>query len=146
MKPSALRRILPKLNCRKGGAVTKPVPDKAEVTIEYPDKVYMGTFESTARYDAHLDEAGVSITLRAGAADTRKSVHIHLHWALFSEILRDMAKAVSSLPAADATHRADLCDGTKALYRALTATAEGEPKDSTKLTPEDDVRLMHIME
>ena len=135
------------MQCRKGSAVTKPVPDKAEVTVEYPDKVYMGTFERTARFDAHVDEAGVSIALhRAGAADTRKSVHIHLHWALFAEILRDMAKAVASAPEIDATRRADLCDATKCLYRALATTAEGEPKDSTELTSDQAVRLMHIME
>jgi hypothetical protein len=36
--------------------MTKPIPDKAEVALEYPDKLYIGTFERTARFDAHLDE------------------------------------------------------------------------------------------
>ena len=26
----------------------KPIPDKAEVALEYPDKFYLGTFERTA--------------------------------------------------------------------------------------------------
>ncbi len=34
--------------------MTKPIPDKAEVALEYPDKLYIGTFERTARFDAHL--------------------------------------------------------------------------------------------
>ena len=25
--------------------MTKPIPDKAEVALEYPDKLYIGTFE-----------------------------------------------------------------------------------------------------
>ena len=25
--------------------MTKPIPDKAEVAVEYPDKLYIGTFE-----------------------------------------------------------------------------------------------------
>ena len=29
--------------------MTKPIPDKAEVALEYPDKLYIGTFERTAR-------------------------------------------------------------------------------------------------
>ena len=43
--------------------MTKPIPDKAEVAVEYPDKLYIGTFERTARFDAHLDQAGTSLSL-----------------------------------------------------------------------------------
>jgi hypothetical protein len=39
-------------------AMTKPIPDKAEVALEYPDKFYIGTFERSSRFDAHLDENG----------------------------------------------------------------------------------------
>ena len=57
--------------------MTKPVPDKAEVALEYPDKLYIGTFERTARFDAHLDAAGISLSLyRTGSADDRKSVRM----------------------------------------------------------------------
>ena len=65
--------------------MTKPIPDKAEVALEYPDKIYIGTFERTARFDAHLDENGISLSRhRMGEADTRKSVHMHFHYALFA--------------------------------------------------------------
>jgi len=37
--------------------MTKPIPDKAEVALEYPDKLYIGTFERTSRFDGHLDAA-----------------------------------------------------------------------------------------
>ena len=33
--------------------MTKPIPDKAEVALEYPDKLYIGTFERSSRFDAH---------------------------------------------------------------------------------------------
>ena len=39
--------------------VSKPIPDKAEVALEYPDKLYIGTFERAARFDAHLDKSAV---------------------------------------------------------------------------------------
>ena len=42
--------------------MNKPVPDKAEVAIEYPDKLYIGTFEHSSRFDAHFDEHGISRT------------------------------------------------------------------------------------
>jgi len=54
--------------------MTKQIPDKAEVVVEYPNELYVGIFERTARFDAHLDEAGISLSLyRAGADDERKS-------------------------------------------------------------------------
>src|SRR5215831_4818341 len=68
--------------------MTKPIPDKAEVALELPDKLYIGTFERSSRFDAHLDQTGVSLTLhRTGDADARKSVHMHFHYGLFADIL-----------------------------------------------------------
>ena len=100
--------------------MTKPIPDKAEVALEYPDKLYIGTFERTARFDAHLDGTGISLSLqRSGGADERKSVHIHFHYALFGQILSDLAKTVSALPVSDVLHREELREGAKALFAAL---------------------------
>jgi hypothetical protein len=127
--------------------MTKPVPDKAEVALEYPDKFYIGTFEQTARFDAHLDEAGISLGLyRTGAADVRKSVHMHFHFALFAEILRDLARTVSSVPLGDEAHRDALRDGAKALYLALEATARASQDDASKMTPDEEVQLLHVLE
>jgi hypothetical protein len=44
-------------------AMSKPIPDKAEVALEYPDKLYIGTFKRSSRFDAHLDETGISLSL-----------------------------------------------------------------------------------
>jgi hypothetical protein len=68
--------------------MTKPISDKAEVAVEYPDKLYIGTFAHTARFDAHLDQSGIALTLELpGPDEQRKSVHMHFHYALFAEIL-----------------------------------------------------------
>jgi hypothetical protein len=103
--------------------MTKPIPDKAEVALEYPDKLYIGTFERSARFDAHLDATGISLVLeRVGDVDTRKSIHMHINYELFAEILRDLAATVAAMPAQDVAHRETLADATKALHRALAAT------------------------
>ena len=105
--------------------MTKPIPDKAEVAVEYPDKLYIGTFEQTARFDAHLDEAGISLSLhRMGSEDVRKTVRMHFHFALFAEILHDLATTVKALPPADIAHREALRDAAKALYLALDPHAK----------------------
>ena len=126
--------------------MTKPIPDKAEVALEYPDKLYIGTFERTARFDAHLDQAGISLSLhRTGEAETRKSVRMHFHYALFAEILHDLARTVSAVPPADAAHRDALREGAKALYRALDPR-RNDKDDLSQMTPEDEVLLLHVME
>ncbi|MGD0024770.1 MAG: hypothetical protein ABSC37_09120, partial [Xanthobacteraceae bacterium] len=74
----------------------KPIPDKAEIVLEYPDKFYIGTFERSSRFEAHLDKTGIALTLYRGGDDSdRRSVRMHIHYALFAEILRDLAKTVS---------------------------------------------------
>ena len=109
--------------------MTKPIPDKAEVALEYPDKLYIGTFRQMARFDAHLDEAGISLSLhRVGSEDERKSVHMHFHHALFAEILRDLARTVNSVPADDIAHREALHDAAKSLYLAFESHGPGKPK------------------
>ena len=126
--------------------MTKPIPDKAEVALEYPDKLYIGTFRRTARFDAHLDETGISLSLhRSGAADVRKTVRMHFHYALFAEILRDLAKTVSSVPPADAAHRDELREGAEALYQALDPR-RNDKEDIARMTPEEQVLLLHVME
>ena len=100
--------------------MTKPITDKAEVAVEYPDKLYIGTFAHTARFDAHIDQTGISLTLELpGPVEQRKSVHMHFHHALFADILRDLAKTAAALPPEDLTHRDSLRDSAKALYLAL---------------------------
>jgi hypothetical protein len=126
--------------------MTKPIPDKAEVALEYPDKLCIGTFERSARFDAHLDEAGISLSLhRPGEADVRKSVRMHFHYGLFAEILQALATTVSSAPPADAAHRDALRSAAKALYRALDRRRNDE-NDLAQMTPEEEVLLLHIME
>jgi hypothetical protein len=101
-------------------AMTKPITDKAEVAVEYPDKLYIGTFAHTARFDAHIDQTGISLTLELpGPDDQRKSVRMHFHHALFADILRDLARTAAALPPDDLAHRDALRDSAKALYVAL---------------------------
>jgi hypothetical protein len=124
-------------------AMTKPIPDKAEVVLEYPDKFYSGTFERSSRFDAHVDDTGISLLLdQPGDAEARKSVHMHIHYALFADILRDLARTVSAVPAGDVAHRDALRGAAKALYDALAADAD----DVSKMTPDDEVLLLHVME
>ena len=105
--------------------MTKPISDKAEVALEYPDKLYIGTFAHTARFDAHLDQTGIALSLELpGPEEQRKSVRIHFHYMLFAEILSDLAKTIAALPPEDILHREALRDSAKALYLALETSSK----------------------
>lgn len=98
----------------------KPIPDKAEVALEYPDKLYVGTFEHTSRFEAHLDPSGIALVLeRPGAEDVHKSIHMHIHFSLFADILRDLAATVAGIPKDDVKHRDQLAQAAAALHAAL---------------------------
>ena len=100
--------------------MTKPISDKAEIALEYPDKLYVGTFERSSRFEAHLDETGVALTLeRPGAEDVRKSIHLHIHFGLFADILRDLAATVGRIPKDDLMHREQLARAVAGLHKAL---------------------------
>ena len=100
--------------------MTRPITDKAEVAIEYPDKLYIGTFERSSQFEAHLDENGIALTLtRPGAEEVRKSVHMHLNFGLFGDILRELAATASRVPKDDVLHREQLAKAAADLSAAL---------------------------
>lgn len=104
--------------------MTRPISDKAEVALEYPDKFYSGTFERSSRFEAALDGTGVLLVLeRPGPEDVRKSVHIHLNYGLLADVLQQLAAQASKIPADD-VHRAQLQEAAAAFERALRQPAK----------------------
>jgi hypothetical protein len=103
--------------------MTKPIPDKAEVALEYPDKLYVGTFERSSRFEAHLDPTGIALVLEhPGAEDVRKSIHLHINFGLLADILHDIASTVSRIPKDDIMHREQLAEAVAELHKALYLT------------------------
>lgn len=104
-------------------SMSKPIPDRAEVALEYPDKLYVGTFEQSSRFEARLDGHGVALVLeRPGAEDVRKSVHLHLNFGLLAGILRELAGSVAAIPGDDIAHREQLASALAELQQALKAS------------------------
>jgi len=101
--------------------MTKPISDKAEVALEYPDKFYSGTFQRSSRFEASLDATGVMLVLEhPGSEDERKSVHIHINYGLFSDILQQLSLQGSKVPG-DEIHRDQLLRALSAFERSLTS-------------------------
>jgi hypothetical protein len=109
--------------------MTKPIPDKAEIALEYPDKLYVGTFERSSRFEAHLDPTGIALVLeKPGADDVRKSIHMHINFGLFADIVRELAATVGKIPKDDVMHRDLLAQAAAELHRALADHPAGKSK------------------
>ena len=121
----------------------KPIPDKAETTLESPDKFYLGSFGRSSWFDAHLDSTGVSLLFdRPGDATTRESVRIHIRFALFADILRTLAETVPGLPSS-----ADCSDLREAASMQCHALAEVSGADDAPAMTEDEGELiLRLME
>jgi len=97
-----------------------PIADKAEVTIEFPDKFYMGSFGHDCGFEAHAEKDGVVPRLVRSDSE-RRVIEIHLHHFLFAGILADLAASLAAQQPIDAAHRQPLLESA----RQLTAALEG---------------------
>ncbi len=101
--------------------MSKPIVDKAEITLEYPDKLYIGTFANSSRFETHVDAAGIMLVLeRPGTEDVRKSIHMHVHFGLFADIIKDLAVGIDRTPKENLTHREQLTEAVDQLHKALS--------------------------
>ncbi|MFO1060093.1 MAG: hypothetical protein U1E53_24385 [Dongiaceae bacterium] len=96
----------------------KPITDKAEVSIDFPDKAYMGSFGRGSAYEAHADEAGIVLKLARHGGEKRV-VELHLHYYLLAEIVAELARSVKHRPPIDTAHREPLQEAVAALQAAL---------------------------
>ena len=82
-----------------------PIADKAEVSVDFPDKAYMGSFSRHSQFDAYADTDSVAIKLVRPGEDRREAV-VHLHYGLLAEILVELPR---SLAARDPLDRSASC-------------------------------------
>ena len=98
--------------------MSKPILDKAEVAIDFPDKFYHGTFSHSSRYEVNLDEDGVHISLDRQGDETRH-VSFHIHHQLFAGILNSIADQIDRKHKLPDHERERLREVTEKLFRKL---------------------------
>jgi len=76
--------------------MSTPITDKAEVSIDFPDKFFVGSFGRGSRYDVTADAEGVHIHLDRTEGEKRH-VGFHLHYYLLADMLTAMADAVAKV-------------------------------------------------
>ena len=101
--------------------MAKPIIDKAEVSIDFPDKFYMGSFARESRFDVTADPDGVHLWLERPGDEHRK-VGFHMHYYLLADVLEAMAAAIADLDSLSDHHRRDLSQAAEQLASAFSGT------------------------
>jgi hypothetical protein len=95
-----------------------PISDKAEVSVDFPDKAYIGSFGRHSQFDAYADTDSVAIRLvRPG--DDRREAMVHLHYGLLAGILAELARSLTSRDPLDEQHRTELSEAANQLAASL---------------------------
>jgi hypothetical protein len=94
--------------------MSTPITDKAEVSIDFPDKLYMGSFGRGSRLDVTADTEGVHIHLDRPGHD-RRHVGFHVHYYLLEDIVGGLADALATVEKLDDIHRERLAEAAERL-------------------------------
>ncbi len=103
----------------------KPITDKAEVSIDFPNKHYMGSFTRHSAFDVKADAEGIHIHLDHRSGEKRK-VGFHVHYFLLADMLKAMAEAIESVDDLDPLHQQRLAKASEQLREALAGANEKE--------------------
>ncbi len=95
-----------------------PISDKAEVSVDFPDKAYIGSFSRHSQFDAYADADSVAIRLVRPGEDRREAV-MHIHYGLLADILVEIAKSLALRDPLDERHRTELSEAAKQLAASL---------------------------
>jgi hypothetical protein len=99
-----------------------PIADKAEVSMDFPDKAYIGNFGRHSQFDAYADADSVAIKLVRPGEDRREAV-VHLHYGLLADILAELARSLAVRDPLDDQHRIELSEAAKQLAVSLEPRA-----------------------
>nr|TFG52877.1 MAG: hypothetical protein E4H34_04425 [Hyphomicrobiales bacterium] len=106
----------------------KSIADKAEISIDFADKAYMGSFGHESSFEVKVDSEEVLIHIARLGAE-RRQVAVHLHYLLLAEIFEGIGEGLAAREPLDDLHRDALRDGVDALLEGLK---KRKPKSKIK--------------
>jgi len=100
----------------------KSISDKAEFSIDFPNKAYMGAFGRESSFDVKVEPDEVLLRIvRAG--EERREIALHVHYYLLADILKELGKGLAEHGFLDEAHLQPLRDGAEALMRSVKKPA-----------------------
>jgi len=92
------------------------ITDKAEVSIDFPDKFYMGSFSRGSRFDVTADKEGIHLHLER-TDDEKRRVGVHIHYHLLADILAAIEESVGAVEDLDSGKRSEIRAAAKKLSK-----------------------------
>ena len=105
----------------------KSITDKAEISLDFPDKAYMGSFGRESSYDVRVEAEEVLLRIvRAG--EERRQIAFHIHYYLLADILKEIGQGMAERKPLDSAHLDALREGVAAIAAALKTRASNESR------------------
>jgi len=101
----------------------KSISDRAEVSIDFPDKAYMGAFGHESTFDVKVEADEILLRIVRKGAE-RREIGLHLHYYLLADILRELGQGLTQHEFLDEAHLSRMREGAEALVRALQDRAK----------------------
>jgi hypothetical protein len=96
----------------------KSISDRAEVSVDFPDKTYMGSFGHESSFEVKVEAEEVMLRIvRTGAE--RREIAVHLHYFLLADLLKELGKGLGDHGFLDEGHLEALRDGADLLRNSL---------------------------
>ena len=100
----------------------KSITDKAEISVDFPDKTYMGAFGRESSFDVKVETDEVLLRIvRRG--QERREIAVHLHYYLLADILKELGQGLARENPLDESHLRALREGVAALTQSLSPRA-----------------------
>ena len=108
----------------------KPIPDKAEVSIDFPDKAYIGSFGQHAKFEAKAGPDDIALKLVRTEGD-RRTAGFHIHYYLLADILDELATSLDEQEPLDEAHRDTLAAAADRFHKAVKRRRKKARKKAT---------------
>lgn len=96
----------------------KSITDRAEVSVDFPNKAYMGAFGRESSFEVKVEPDEVMLRIvRPG--EERREISVHLHYFLLADILAQLGQGLVRHDFLDETHLQKLREGADSLVQAL---------------------------
>ena len=96
----------------------KPITDKVEVSVDFPDKAYYGSFDHRSTFGVRADDQGIHIDLERRGGE-RRHVGFHVHYYLLADLFESIGKALSDQKVMDEAHADALRESAQSLAEAV---------------------------
>jgi hypothetical protein len=105
----------------------KSISGKAEVSVDFPDKTYMGSFGHESSFEVKVEAEEVMLRIVRSGAE-RREIAVHLHYFLLADLLKELGKGLSEHGFLDDAHLEALRDGVDLLRNSLAAPRSTKKK------------------